>query len=46
MLKTSGESLNSGTEATINGLVDVLTESITGLSQTEVIKNAKDTLRT
>ena len=45
MLKTSGESLNSGTEATINGLVDVLTESITGLSQTEVIKNAKDTIK-
>lgn len=45
MIKTSGESLNAGTEATINGLVDVLAESISGLSQTNVIKNAKDTIK-
>ncbi len=45
MLKTSGESLNDGTQAAINGLIDVLAESITGLSQTGVIKNAKDTIK-
>ncbi len=45
MIKTSGESLNAGTEDTINGLVDVLAKSITGLSQTDVIKNAKDTIK-
>ena len=45
MLKNIRRKPYSGTEATINGLVDVLTESITGLSQTEVIKNAKDTIK-
>ena len=45
MLKNSGESLNTGTEAALNGIIDALSQSITGLSQTGVIKNAKDTIK-
>ena len=44
-LKTAGNDLDSGTEATLNGLIDTLAKSITGLAQTSVIKNAKDTVK-
>ena len=44
-LKTIGDSLNSNTEKTLNGLAGVLDEAGNGLSQTEVLQNAKDTIR-
>lgn len=45
LMKTSGEQLNTGTEESLNGLIDILTQSISGLSQTGTIKNAKDTIK-
>lgn len=44
-LKTIGDSLNSGTKKTLNGLAGVLDEAGNGLSQTEVLQNAKDTIK-
>ena len=45
LMKTSGEQLNTGTEESLYGLIDILTQSISGLSQTGTIKNAKDTIK-
>ncbi len=44
-LKTIGDSLNSNTEKTLNGLAGALDEAGNGLSQTEVLQNAKDTIK-
>lgn len=43
-LKTAGEPLNEGARATLQGLADVLDHADTGLSQTEVLRGAKDTI--
>lgn len=44
-LKTIGDSLNSGTKKTLNGLAGALDEAGNGLGQTEVLQNAKDTIK-
>ena len=43
--KTSGNSLDVGTQKTISGLVQALEESMTGLAQASVLKNSKDTVK-
>ncbi|MGE4213950.1 MAG: hypothetical protein AB7E42_04130 [Anaerotignaceae bacterium] len=43
--KTSGNSLDVGTQKTISGLVQALEESMTGLAQAPVLKNSKDTVK-
>lgn len=43
--KTSGNSLDVGTQKTISGLVLALEESMAGLSQAPVLKNSKDTVK-
>ncbi len=45
MLQNAGEDFNSGTDETLNGVIDSLLQSITALSQTDVIKNSKDTIK-
>lgn len=45
LLKTSGGELDDGTKATLAGLSRALRKSAQGLQQTEVIKNAKDTVK-
>ncbi|MDF2887404.1 MAG: hypothetical protein K0R23_1789 [Lacrimispora sp.] len=44
-LKTVGNSLNGSTEKTLNGLADTLDIAGDGLDQTEVLRNAKDTIK-
>lgn len=44
--KTSGNSLDVGTQKTISGLVSALEESMKGLAQAPVLRNAKDTVKT
>lgn len=44
-MKVVGDSLNSSTEKTLNGLAGTLDEAGTGLNQTEVLRNAKDTIK-
>lgn len=44
-LKTAGNSLNSGTQKTLNGLTDVLEQAYSGLAQTGTVQDAKDTIR-
>lgn len=43
--KTSGDSLDVGTQQTITGLMQALEESMTGLAQAPVLKNSKDTVK-
>ena len=45
-LKTVGDSLNSSTQKTLNGLAGTLDGLGNGLDQTDVLKNAKDTIKT
>lgn len=44
-LKTVGPTLNAGTKATLNGLAGILDETGSGLSQTNVIRSAKNTIK-
>lgn len=44
-LKTVGNSLNGSTQKTLNGLADTLDTAGNGLDQTEVLRNAKDTIK-
>lgn len=44
-MKTVGDSLNGSTEKTLNGLAGALDEAGNGLNQTDVLKNAKDTIK-
>ena len=44
-IKAAGEPLNSGTQKTLNGLADILEHANSGLSQTETIRQAKDTIK-
>ena len=44
-MKIAGDSLNGSTEKTLNGLADALDSAKKGLSQTDVLKNAKDTIK-
>ena len=44
-MKTVGNSLNGSTEKTLNGLADTLDVAGNGLDQTEVLRNAKDTIK-
>lgn len=44
-LKTVGESLNNSTQKTLNGLAGTLDEMGSGLDQTDVLKSAKDTIK-
>lgn len=44
-LKAVGDSLNDGTKKTLNGLAGTLDQMGTGMSQTETLKNAKDTIK-
>lgn len=44
-MKVVGESLNSSTEKTLNGLAGTLDEAGNGLNQTEVLRNAKNTIK-
>ncbi|MBW4844435.1 MAG: hypothetical protein KZY87_02465 [Lachnospiraceae bacterium] len=44
-MKVVGDSLNTSTEKTLNGLAGTLDEAGTGLNQTEVLRNAKDTIK-
>lgn len=43
-VKSAGGSLDEGTKATLNGLADVLDHAGTGLNQTGILRNAKDTI--
>ncbi len=40
-----GNSLNGSTQKTLNGLADTLDIAGNGLDQTEVLRNAKDTIK-
>ena len=44
-MKTVGNSLNGSTQKTLNGLADTLNVAGNGLDQTEVLRNAKDTIK-
>lgn len=44
LMKNSGSDLDAGTQQTLSGLSAALRQSVTGLSQTDVIRNAKDTI--
>jgi len=44
-LKMVGNSLNGSTQKTLNGLADTLDIAGNGLDQTEVLRNAKDTIK-
>jgi len=44
-MKVVGDSLNSSTEKTLNGLAGTLDEAGNGLNQTEVLRNAKNTIK-
>ncbi|MDK2966968.1 hypothetical protein [Lacrimispora sp.] len=44
-MKTVGNSLNGSTQKTLNGLADTLDVAGNGLDQTEVLRNAKDTIK-
>ncbi|MDW2800536.1 hypothetical protein RZO55_23500 [Clostridium boliviensis] len=44
-MKTVGNSLNGSTQKTLNGLADTLNVAGNGLNQTEVLRNAKDTIK-
>lgn len=44
-LKSVGDSLNAGTKMTLNGLADSLDQALVGLSQTDTIRNAKNTVK-
>jgi hypothetical protein len=43
--KTSGNSLDVGTQKTISGLTESLQQSISGLAQAPVLRNTKDTVK-
>lgn len=43
-LQSAGGNLNEGTRAALNGLADVLDRTGEGLDQTDVLRNAKDTI--
>ncbi|MCB6365467.1 hypothetical protein LI291_04640 [Intestinibacillus massiliensis] len=45
LLEKSGKQLNTGTEKTLDGLIDALNQAADGLGQTGVIQNAKDTVK-
>lgn len=45
-MKTVGDSLNASTQKTLNGLAGTLDGMGDGLDQTDVLKNAKDTIKT
>lgn len=45
MLEKSGDQLDKGSEKSLNGLADALDESVKGLEQTGVIRNAKNTVK-
>ncbi|MCI6257198.1 MAG: hypothetical protein MR648_11435, partial [Clostridiales bacterium] len=44
LLKASGGDLDAGTRQALSGLAEALRRSTTGLSQTDTIRNAKDTI--
>lgn len=44
LLKSSGSDLDAGTQQTLSGLSAALRQSVTGLGQTSVIRNAKDVI--
>ena len=44
-MKTVGDSLNGSTEKTLNGLAGALDEAGNGLNQTDVLRNAKNTIK-
>lgn len=44
-MKVVGDSLNSSTEKTLNGLAGTLDEAGNGLDQTDVLRNAKNTIK-
>lgn len=44
-IKAAGQPLNSGTQKTLNGLADILEKANSGLSQTDIIRGAKDTIK-
>lgn len=43
-IQSAGGNLNEGTRAALNGLADVLDHTGEGLDQTDVLRNAKDTI--
>lgn len=45
MLKKSGTKLDEGTKKSIEGLIDALQKSITGLGETSKLRNAKNEIR-
>ncbi len=45
LLKTNGDKFNSGTEKTIQGLIDVINNSLEGITKTENLRNAKDEIK-
>lgn len=44
-LKSAGNQINSGTEKTLNGFIDVIRNSLEGIDETPVIKNANETIK-
>ncbi|MGI6030261.1 MAG: hypothetical protein ACOX7F_02020 [Eubacteriales bacterium] len=44
LAQQAGNKLDSGTKATLNGLISSLNEAVRGLAQTGTIQNAKDTV--
>lgn len=45
VLEKSGDQFDKGSEKSLNGLADALDESVKGLEQTGVIRNAKNTVK-
>lgn len=43
--KSVGDSLNTGTQKTLNGLAGALEQAQSGLAQTDTVQNAKDTIK-
>ncbi len=45
LMKSSGEKLDQGTQATLDGLEGTLDQTVKGLKQTQVLRNAKNTIK-
>jgi predicted nucleic acid-binding Zn-ribbon protein len=45
VMKTSGNSLDDGTRKSLSGLINVLEQSLNGIEETSIIKNANNTIK-
>ncbi len=45
LMRKSGDSLNAGTQKTLNGLIDTLNQSLKGLAQTGTLQKSKNTIK-